>query len=255
MLVGLAASVGASTIVHLGWPALLAVPPLDGIPRSAPTEMLAADLIVVGLSALCFAHAWARLGSVLATAFLVGSFVFTGVEETMWILIGRFASGGTYYFTRGFFWFLETPVSACLGWFLLAYATTWVAELLWPGAGVARQGAVAGLMAMNLDLWIDPVQTHPALRSWVWADQPGGLWVLSIPVTNFVGWFLLIFLFALVFARLPQWVRSLGAARATARFFGLLLALEVAIFVGFTVYGTLEQSLLRPKLNLTVGGI
>jgi len=256
MLVLLAASVGASTLLHHRWPSLLAVPPLDGVPHSTLAEMLAADLLVIALASLCFIHAWRRRGPFLATAFLVGSFVFTGIEETMWILLGRFGPGpGTYYFTRGFFWFLETPVSACIGWFLLAYASMWVAEVVYPQAGATRQASLAGLIAMNLDLWIDPVQTHLAHRSWVWAEQPNGLWLLSIPATNFIGWFLLIFLFALVFDRLPGWVRGRGAGRATARFFAVLVALEVAILVFFTVYGTVEQSLLRPKLNLTAWGI
>ncbi len=105
MLLALAASVVVSTLVHHRFPALLRVPPLDGVPRAGMGEMLAADLVIIALASLCFAHAWVRRGGYLATAFLVGSFVFTGVEETMWILLGRFsASGGTYWFTRGFFW-------------------------------------------------------------------------------------------------------------------------------------------------------
>ena len=146
-------------------------------------------------------------------------------------------------------------MNACIGWFLLAYATMWVAGLVLPAAAAGWQAAVAGLIAMNLDLWIDPVQTHPAFRSWVWADLSGGLQVLSIPVTNFIGWFLLIFLFALVFDRLPSSVRARGPWRATGRFFGILLALEIAILIFFTVYGALEQLILQPKLNLTVWGI
>jgi len=262
MLLALALSIAISTLVHHRLPWLLAVPPLDGVPRSGLGEMLVADLLVIGLSALCFAHAWARRGPYLATAFLAGSFVFTGVEESMWILLGRFAPaaggvvpGGTYWFTRGFFWFLETPVTACIGWFLLAYATMWAAELVFASATTLRRAAVAGLTAVDLDLWIDPVQTHPAHDSWVWAEQPGGIWLLSIPSTNFIGWFLLIFLFALVFDRLPDWVERQGTKRATLRFFGTLLALEVAILLFFTVYGALEQALVRPKLNLTVWGI
>jgi hypothetical protein len=255
LLALLAASVAVSTAVHHRWPGLLHVPPLDGIPRATMGEMLAGDLFVSGLAALCFAHAWRRWGAFPATAFLVGSFAFTGVEETMWILLGRFGPTGTYYFTKGFFWFLETPVSACIGWFLLAYATMWVAERVWPDAPVACQAAVAGLIATDLDLWVDPVQTHPAFVAWVWAVQPGGIRVLSIPITNFIGWFLLIFLFALVFARLPEWVRRDGAGRASARFFGVLLALEVGILAFFTAYGTLEQVLVRPGLNVTVWGL
>jgi hypothetical protein len=256
MLLALATSVVASTLLHHRWPALLRVPPLDGVPRASPGEMLAADLVIIALASLCFVHAWVRRGAYLATAFLVGSFVFTGVEETMWILLGRFsASGGTYWFTRGFFWFLETPVTACIGWFLLAWATVWVADVVYPTAGVPRRAAIAGLIAMNLDLWIDPVQTHPVHAAWVWAEQPGGVWLLSIPITNFIGWFLLIFLFALVFDRLPDWVARLGVGRATVRFFAVLLALQAAILCFFALYGGVEQRLVRPRANLTAWGI
>jgi hypothetical protein len=255
LLVVLTASVAASTVVHHLWPTLLRVPSLAGVPRSSMPEMLAADVVTLALAALCLAHAWRRHGPFLATMFLVGSFVFTGVEETMWILLGRFGTTGTYWFTRGFFWFLETPVSACVGWFFLAYATMWVAERLMPGASVVRQAAFAGFLATDLDLWVDPVQTHAAHRSWVWAEQPGGLRVLSIPVTNFIGWFLLVFLFALVFDRLPSWIATRGTRRATVRFFGVLVALELAILVFFIAYGTLEQSLLRPRVDVTVWGL
>jgi hypothetical protein len=47
-------------------------------------------------------------------------------------------------------------------------------------------------------------------------------------------------------------VEARGTGRATARFFGVLLALEVAILLFFTLYGAVEQTLFRPKLNLTV---
>jgi len=251
----LLASIATSTAVHHGRPEWLGVPPMDGVPLTAPGVMLALDLVPIGLAGLCMVHAWRRLGAFLATTFLVGSFVFTGVEETMWILLGRFGPDGTYHFTRGFFWFLETPVSACLGWFVLAYGCMHAAEIVFPRLGVVARATVAGLLAMNLDLWVDPVQTHPALLSWIWAEQPGGTWIFSIPITNFIGWFLLIFLFALVFERLPRAVATLGNVRATAGFYGILLALEVGILAFFTAYGALEQTLVRPKLNLTVWGI
>ena len=127
LLALLATSVVVSTVVHHRVPGLLHVPSLAGVPRASMGEMFASDAFVLGLAGLCFVHAWHRWGAFAATAFVVGSFVFTGIEETMWILLGRFGPTGTYYFTKGFFWFLETPVSACVGWFLLAYATMWVA--------------------------------------------------------------------------------------------------------------------------------
>jgi uncharacterized membrane protein len=217
------------------------------------------DLMAIGLSALCFTHAWRRQGFYLAVAFLGGSFVFTGLEESMWILLGRYSfatptGGGTYYFTRGFFWFLETPVSACLGWYFIAYSCVYVAQLLLPRAGVVVRAALGGFLAMDLDLWIDPVQTSPAWISWVW-EMPDAVNLFGIPLSNFIGWFLLIFLFAIVFERLPGMVRRWGAARATLRFYGILMALEIAILVFFTVYGAVGSALMPNPINLTVWGI
>ncbi|UCD85276.1 MAG: carotenoid biosynthesis protein, partial [Deltaproteobacteria bacterium] len=238
-------------------------------------SMFFLDLISIGLAWLCFHHAWRRLGIYRAMLFLGGSFVFTGLEESMWILLGRYSQdiqlalpfaqeaalgenvqgvSGTYYFTRGFYWFIETPVMACLGWFFVAYSCIYVADLLMPRARILGKAAVGGLLAMNLDLWIDPVQTHEALTSWVWAEQDP-ISIFSIPLSNFMGWFLLIFLFALVFERLPDMVRRWGAGKAAVYFYGILLALEIGILLFFIIYGSIALRLFPEPINLTIWGI
>lgn len=249
----LAVAVAASSVLHHGAPGVLDVPPNDGVPRADPATLLFADGFAALLAWLCFRHARVALGLYRATLFLVGSFVFTGLEETLWILWGRWDPrlGGTYYFTKGFFWFLETPVSACLGWFFLAYASVHIAQILLPRAGTWAHATLGGLLATSLDLWVDPVQTHAAHRAWVWLS-PTPVRILSIPLSNFVGWFLLIFLFALVFARRP--VRP-GSAGDAAGFFGTLVALEIAILVGFVAFGAALGALLPAPVNLTVLGI
>ncbi len=264
-------SVVLSSILHHCFPAVLDVPSNDGIPLSDLPTMFILDLLTLGMGWMCFVHAWRRLGLFAAAAFLGGSFIYTGIEESMWILIGRYGKDlhqafpgaelagafaqGTYYFTRGFFWFLETPATACVGWFVLAYSCMYIAELVFAKSSVLLRAFVAGAIAMNIDLWLDPIQTHPQFLSWIWADQPGGLWIFSIPITNFIGWFFLIFLFALVFDKLPAMVERLGAAKAIARFYAILFGLEIAILLFFIVYGKLEQTLFSPKLNLTIWGI
>lgn len=273
--IGLLLAVLGSTLAHHCFPHWLDVPSNEGIPFTDYPTMFVLDLIPFGLAWLCFHHAWRRMGLYPAMIFLAGSFVFTGIEESMWILLGRYRAefqaalpatqsallgdsaaevSGTYYFTRGFFWFIETPVLACLGWFFVAYACVYVAHLLLPRSPITVRAALGGLLALNLDLWLDPVQTHERFQSWIWLQQDR-INLFSIPLSNFIGWFLLIFLFAIVFERLPHLVRRFGPARAALYFYAILLALEIAILLFFGLYGALALRLLPAPLNFTLWGI
>lgn len=206
----------------------------------------AGDLFALLMGWICFLHALRHHGFWKASCFLVGSFVFTGLEETIWILTGRFLGGlvknplgetffGTYWFTRGLFWFLETPLTACVGWFFIAYACVLTAGKVFPRMGLWGRAAVGGLIAMGIDLWIDPVQTAPEIMSWVWA-RGDSLLLFGIPQYNFVGWFLLIFLFALFWEALPGLEVRWGRAGATVRFFGLVLVVPFAVFVAIWLW-------------------
>lgn len=265
------------TILHHCFPGVLDVPSTEGVPMMDYPSMFLLDLIPVFLAWLCFHHALRRHGWYLAVMFLSGSFVFTGLEESMWILLGRYHReieaalggpaagqaafgegvkevGGTYYFTRGFFWFIETPVLACLGWYFVAYSCVYVAGILLPRAGETPRAALGGLLAVNLDLWLDPVQTSPTFVSWVWVS-PDRINLFSIPLSNFLGWFLLIFLFALVYARLPAMLAKRGPLSATLHFYGVLLALEIGILFFFALYGGIAMRLIPKPLNFTIWGI
>ena len=85
-------SVAISTVVHHLFPSVLDVPSLEGIPMSSMPQMFILDLLTIGMGWLCFRHAWKRLGLFMALAFLGGSFIYTGIEESMWILLGRFGT-------------------------------------------------------------------------------------------------------------------------------------------------------------------
>jgi len=241
----------------------------QGIPGSRDAGLLLfGDLLALVLGWLCFAHARRHFGFWMASCFLVGSFVFTGLEESMWILLGRFATAGsvnalgepvygTYWFTKGLLWFLETPVTACLGWFYIAYACVLVAGKVFPRTGLLGRAAVGGLVAMGIDLWLDPVVTSPEMVNWVWAK--GDLLLLfGIPHTNFVGWFLLIFLFAIYWERLPVLEAKWGRPKASAVFFLLLVGTEIAILVFFLLWmsslGHLLSALgVRQSLRIPAG--
>ena len=253
LLVGM--GVILSTVLHHLFPHVLNVPPCRDVPYSTLPELLAQDLAAMVVSSLCLRHAWTFRGGYRAVIFLAGSFIFTGVEESMWIIGGRFSDFvDSYYFTRGFLWFLEIPVSACLGWFFLAYGCMFIAETIFPKAHVLGRAALAAFLAMDLDLWMDPVMTRPQHKAWVWLD-PDQVYLFSIPLLNFIGWFMLIFLFAVVYERLPGLQHRLGPARAAARFFGILMVLELGILVFFICYLVILRRLVPEPLNFTIWGI
>ncbi|MEW6443924.1 MAG: carotenoid biosynthesis protein [bacterium] len=227
----------------------------QGIPLNTVSNLIVAALFSVVCSWLCFAHARKHYGRWMAWCFLFGSFVFTGAQESMWILFGRFMgrsamsglaqdpSVGTYWFTRGALWFIETPVEVCLGWFFVAYGCVWIASRVFPATRLLGRAAVGGLIAMTIDLWEDPVATSPELMSWVWA-KGDFLRIFGIPHTNFLGWFLLIFLFAIFWEWLPSMERRWGRGRATLAFFGIVVATEAAILIFMLVWCSAFQSLL-----------
>jgi hypothetical protein len=227
-----------------------------GIPLNTPSALVFTGLFSLFCTGLCFAHARKHYGRWMAWCFLFGSFVFTGLQESMWILFGRFLgrsamtglaedpSFGTYWFTRGGLWFIETPVEVCLGWFFVAYGCVWVASRVFPNAGAIGRAAVGGLIAMTIDLWEDPVATSPEFMSWVWA-KGDFLRIFGIPHTNFLGWFLLIFLFAIFWEWLPSLERRWGRPRATLVFFGVVIVAEAAILLFMLLWCASFQSLLE----------
>lgn len=212
----------------------------EGVPLgdNLPAQF-AADLFAVFLSWICFIHARRHFGFWMASCFLIGSFVFTGLEESLWILSGRFLGGmvnnplgetayGTYWFTRGGFWFLETPVVACLGWFFIAYTCVLTAGKVFPKMGLLGRAAIGGLIAVGIDLWMDPIQTAPVIMAWVWG-KADFLLLFGIPHYNFLGWFLLIFLFAAIWEKLPAMEEKHGRPAATTRFIWIILTVPFGI--------------------------
>ncbi len=213
------------------------------------------DILTFLLGYMVFLHAVKYCGFWMSACFLIGSFVFTGLEESMFIIVGRFlppdivnAFGepvtGTYWFTKGFFWFFECPFKACIAWFIIAYSCVLTAGKVFPNRGLIFRAAIGGLIAMMLDLWMDPVVTTPELVEWLW-PKGGHLIILGIPDSNFVGWFNLIFLFAIFWEMLPKLEAKLGRAKATVAFFLILLVTEIAIAIFMLVYSTVLGEILK----------
>lgn len=218
-----------------------------GVPFGDNTgALIASDLFTILLGWLCFVHARRHYGFWMASCFLIGSFVFTGLEETLWILSGRFLGGtvqnplgemiyGSYWFTRGGFWFLETPIVACIGWFFIAYSCVLTAGKVFPNMNLWARAFVGGMIPMTIDLWMDPVQTAPEILGWVWG-KGDVLLLFGIPHYNFLGWFLLIFVFAVIWEYLPHMENMYGRSGASNRFLLLVLFLPFCIVFALWIW-------------------
>ncbi|MCD6570672.1 MAG: carotenoid biosynthesis protein [Deltaproteobacteria bacterium] len=222
------------------------------------------DWMAFLLAALCFLHARRHYGFWMASCFLIGSFVFTGLQESIAILLGRFTAGaayvdaakqvtyGTYFFCKGSLWFIETPVAVCLSWFYIAYSCVWTAGKVFAKMGILGRATIGGLTAMGIDLWLDPVATSPEFMQWVWA-KGDLIRILGINHSNFVGWFLLIFWFAILWEWLPALVRKWGHFKASIIFFSIVLASDIAMLIVLVLYNTYVVRGLLALLGLKQG--
>ncbi|MCD6570673.1 MAG: hypothetical protein J7L53_08240 [Deltaproteobacteria bacterium] len=232
----------------------------EGIPGTDIFSLLLYEILSFIGAWLCFFHARKHYSLTMASWFLIGSFIFTGLQETFMILTGRFWMGGgavdpdvwgSYWFPTGLFWFFETPVWVCLCWFLIAYSCVWVSGKVFPKMNLWPRALIGGLIAMGIDLWEDPVNTSPEIMKWVWA-KGDGIGILGIPHGNFLGWFFLIFWFAILWEKyLPLFTKKWGLKKGSLAFVLLILVSNIAILAilvgeGSIVNAILPQGLLIP---------
>lgn len=240
--------IAVSTIIHHLFPGIFQVPDVNPayLSTSPTIELIVMDIGSVIVALIVFNHSYHKYGLWRSLLFFSGSFIFTGLEEAMWILSGRFGLVfPSYFFTRGGLWFFEVPFYTCIGWFVVAYACVFLAEKLLPKWHFLAISALGAFLAMDLDLWTDPVMVNLNFASAIPADV--GMWVWSmehtlkffgIPLMNFLGWFLVIFLFAILWKVVPRRLDQWGYRKTTLIFYGcvpLLLATCLVVLSGIEV--------------------
>jgi len=206
------------------------------------------------ISILVFYHSVKSVGLFRTASFLYGSITYTGLQECFWILSGRFKilPFDTYFFTKGGIWFLEIPVFTCLGWYIIAWGSFYISRVIFPNKGYNFHAVLAGIFAVSFDFFIDPVMVNlgsisiydNAQSLWVWLTDPAQCFrIFSIPFYNFVGWFLVIALYALLYEYIldPSRIEKLGKTKAALQFYGLIpLFLIITIGLIFiSVYATI----------------
>jgi uncharacterized membrane protein len=140
------------------------------------------------------ARSWRTRGAAVTSREMVFGFALSQSVELLAVARGRYRyPDWLVYFPPHPAW---VPLGVGLGWAALVPPVMRLSErLLGTQASRWRLAALDGVLAMSLDLVLDPIVSNDPLRMWMWRGD--GMtayryWLLDVPVFNFVGWFLLI---------------------------------------------------------------
>ncbi len=167
-------------------------------------------IIIYTLTILVLIHSYKFRGLYKTLIFFFGAILVGGYIE-------NFASiSGSYYYPKIEFilFYNECPFDICLGWFIISYCCGFFSHILiyngqgsFPAWGIGSdlerrvdrqyikmiifRSAFAAYIAVNFDFFMDPVAVEN--EWWIW--QTYNYYILGVPLTNYIGWFLIVFWF------------------------------------------------------------
>lgn len=162
-----------------------------------PTVSLMSEAISYLLLALFLFSGYHLYGGKITLLFLAGSLFWTLPLESFGVLMNIFSyevQTSPYVYPRYLIWAGVVPFWISIGWFDVTFPAYHFSRTL-AQSGALVTSIVGGLIAVNMDLLIDPAATSSQL--WRWTHD--SFYLFGVPVTNYVGWFLLSSLFLLVF--------------------------------------------------------
>jgi uncharacterized membrane protein len=159
-----------------------------------------AELGTFLIAALVFFGLKKRYGRNVAIMFIAGSIAWTTPLETLGITTGSYSYLGyfgslTPHYRGYLVWIFVVPLWVEMGWFIVSASSFMIFhDVLTSKRRALISATLAGLLAVNMDLLIDPVASSN--RLWIWNGIT--LSFLGIPLYNFFGWFIMIFLYDLI---------------------------------------------------------
>ena len=216
-------------------------------PASITSAQIFYEILVYILAAVCLYHGFNKFGKWKTLLFFFGSFFYTGFEENVMIISGKVFDSlpETYAFNYQNYtlWIFAVPIVVYVAWFVVAYSAVHVASYFIRD-NFYKIAALGGLIAMEMDMMIDPIAVRFAWWGW-FAEANEAIWILGappgdngIPISNFLGWFMLIFLFAIYWKKITDKEEKWGKKKCIAVFALLLipfLIVTVIIVGGITV--------------------
>ena len=147
-------------------------------------------------------HSSKVLGNKKTAIFFIVAFLIGLVFEILGVIYGEIG-GGNYYYTGPNFFFGLVPFATPFSWVIIIYICYTITNLFLFGFNGDKPkktdslryfiglttllSVISGLIAVNLDMILDPVSVAPQVATWVWIE--GGPY-FGIPLGNFIGWLL-----------------------------------------------------------------
>ncbi|WP_231551432.1 carotenoid biosynthesis protein [Methanobacterium sp. SMA-27] len=151
--------------------------------------------------------------------------------------------GMPYYYNLPTFFFGLVPISTPISWTIIIYFSYTITNLLLFGFGGERPvktdnlwyflglmvllSFIGGLIAVNLDMILDPVAVSPQVAGWIWT---GGGPYFGIPIGNFIGWFLVAAIAIFIF----RYYEAISPKSDTP--YGLDIFLNLSIVLIYVMY-------------------
>jgi uncharacterized membrane protein len=150
-------------------------------------------------------HSALTLGNKKTALFFALTLFLGFFSEFLGVKYGLFF-GHYYYYNLSPFFFDAVPLMTPISWAIIIYMCYGVTNFILHCAGGEKPNlrdnwlrifimiivlsSVDGLCAMNLDMIIDPIAVLPSVTAWVWI---GGGPYFDVPISNFIGWFMVVF--------------------------------------------------------------
>ena len=203
--------------------------------------VLLASAILFALPILAFI--WWRFGGPDTLAFVIVSGAFSAIMD----FISSFVAQNYAYPGQSPLWVFTYIF---FGWIGISGSCLFIAEgiLARPGEDILTQPRLwwkvplaTGLIAVMVDLFIDPIAV--ANGYWVWYVE--GHVYYGIPLLNFVGWFVLMFLAPLAWIVIAQRRHWGYAKKAVASVVALVPLVVASVLLSLTLNGIIAAFGLR----------
>jgi len=149
------------------------------------------EFLMLFLLILCFLHALNRSRTKIIDLFTL--IVYGIILEELTILFFReYAYGDGYLFM-----IQDVPVAVGMGWAAIIYSAMETSDML--GISPPLRPMYDTLLALSIDLSMDPIATRAGFWSWL----NGGKW-FGVPYGNFFGWICVVLFFSLT----ARWIKE-----------------------------------------------
>lgn len=183
---------------------------MDGL-TSIVSELFSYSIAVLFLFSGYLYRGWR-----VTLLFFVGSLYWTMLLENFGAIMHFFSYNVQTYPTAYpvyLIWIGLVPFWISIGWFDVIFPAFQFSSLFAKDRTLTK-AVLVSLIAVNLDLLIDPAATASGL--WAWTHE--SFYFLGVPITNYIGWFLLPFLFTIVFDITVIRRQSIGILKPLERF-------------------------------------